>query len=76
MKMSNTYVKYNKVSTPMWYDTHATTEGGGVNPKSENFIMSPQIGSSYAPEVETNDINMGRSLGDTSSRNTSDARIF
>lgn len=73
---TNTYVKYNKVSTPMWYDTHATTEGGEVNPKSENFIMSPQIGSSYAPEVETNDINMGRSLGDTSSRNTSDARIF
>lgn len=73
---TNTYVKYNKVSTPMWYDTHATTEGGNVDPRSENFIMSPQIGSNYAPEVEVNDINMGRSLGDTSSRNTSDARIF
>lgn len=73
---TNKYVKWNKISTPMWYDTHATTEGSGVNTKSSSFIMSPQIDSKFAPEVETNDINMGRSLGDTGSRNTSDARIF
>lgn len=67
--------EYHQSNNTLWYDTHVTTKGSGVNVDDNRFIINPQYADDYAPEIEGLDVNIGKAMGDKASRTTEDARI-
>lgn len=76
LKVAISNPDYIKQKNTVWYDSHYTTKTGGVNPYNKDFVLNLGVDDRFINEVESNDVLMGRSLGDKSGRDTSDAMTF